>query len=135
FLRRVVGWTWWLGPLLGGFVLYRLGGWRECLWGVVAGSVVGVVAAATIASLFLVVEIVPHALWGTLLGSHWGPVWWLFWVVVALASWAALGAGLGLFLHVIPPLRRVLLRPIQQALGSLCRMCGLRRMATYCSAM
>ncbi|HWY88005.1 MAG TPA: hypothetical protein VNX28_14835, partial [Gemmataceae bacterium] len=64
FLRLFVLYTWWLGAVAGAIVVVRHGGgFANLPWGIVAGAVAGVAASVTLGSLFLVVEVVPHALW------------------------------------------------------------------------
>ncbi len=86
-LRRLVLWTWWLGAILGGFwVVHKAGGdWLQLPWGLIAGAAAGVAASVTLGSLFLIVEIVPHALAALVLSGHESGVGLLlFWEMLAL---------------------------------------------------
>src|SRR5207248_2552413 len=47
FVRIVATWTWWLGALAGGLILYRRNGWQDGIWGLVCGAVLGLVGRAT----------------------------------------------------------------------------------------
>ncbi len=134
FLRWLVLWTWWVGALLGGVLIYTYGGGlAEVPWGIVAGAVAGVAGSVTLGSLFLVVEIVPQALWGLLFAGHAsGPAMLALWVFGVPLCWAACGALAGLFLVPVASCRRRLLRPVQKGVATLCRWCGLRRLEHLC---
>jgi hypothetical protein len=97
-LRRLVLWTWWLGAVLGGFLVVRSGSdWAQLPWGVIAGAAAGAAGSVTLGSLFLIVEIVPHALAGMILSGHeTGPGLLLFWEILALFCWTVCGALVGL---------------------------------------
>ena len=132
FLRRLVLWTWWVGAVVGGIVLVRHGGLANFPWGVIAGAVAGVAGSITLGSLFLVVEIVPHALWAFLFSGQAGGLALWMWVVCALGCWAGCGAVAGFLLSLAAPSRRHLVVPVQRMVASLCRLCGLRGLARAC---
>lgn len=134
FVRKLILWTWWIGAVLGVLVVWRRSGGADAFWGLLAGSVAGILGSATIACMFLVLEIVPHALAGTLLGPTDGVGPWFVWVLLALFGWTLCGLTLGLALSLLPPLRIGLLLPLQNALGGLCRLCGMHALArTWCA--
>jgi hypothetical protein len=134
FVRLFVLLTWWLGGILGALVLFRRGGTLDVPWGFVAGSIAGVAAAATLASIFLVVELIPHAIWHLATGDSGGPVAWLGWIVLAVICWLIIGTAVGVVFAVLPPLRRLVLLPLQRLPAALCRMMGLPRAADFWSA-
>jgi hypothetical protein len=62
-VRTFILWLWWLGAVLGVILMWRRGeGWRDLLWGLIAGVALGVAGAATLACLLLVVELRIHSL-------------------------------------------------------------------------
>jgi hypothetical protein len=129
FVRTLILWTWWLGAAAGVFVVWRRGGGADAGWGLLAGAVAGVLISATVACLFLVVEIIPHALASIVLGSTSGFGAWLVWIILALTGWTLIGLALGAALSFLPPLRAGVLLPLQHALAGLCGLCGLRGLA------
>ncbi len=103
-LRFLTLWTWWLGAVLGGFLVFRRGGgWTSLPWGLVAGAVAGVAGSITVGSLFLVLEIVPHALWGLLFSGASGAGGFVLWLLLAPAAWAGCGAVAGALLGASGP--------------------------------
>jgi hypothetical protein len=135
FLRRLVLWTWWIGAVLGGLAVVRGGGGLPNLpWGVVAGAVAGVAGSVTLGSLFLVIEVVPHALWGLMFPRHGGGAGLvLVWVILALACWTCCGALFGLLFGAVAPLKRRALAPVQKLIAGIFRLCGLRGLAHACA--
>lgn len=132
FLRAVVLGTFWLGTLCGGWLMWRRGGGRDLIWGIVAGTIAGLVGSATLASIALVVDLVPHLVWEILLGGRRaGPFSLVLWVLLVLICWAVLAGLLGLVLWLLPPLRSALLVPLQQGMAWLFRKSGLRSLATF----
>ncbi len=128
-VRIMILWTWWIGAVVGLIVVWRRGGGVDAGWGLVAGAVAGILASATVACLFLVVEIVPHALFEVLVGPSDGAGAWLGWIVLALLSWALCGLVVGVVFSLLPPLRAGVLIPLQHQLAALCRLCGLHGLA------
>ena len=127
FIRAVVLFTWWIGAAAGCILVWQRGGGKmDWIWGLVAGSVAGVAGSASLACGFLVLEILPHALWGNA-GGNFGLL--LVWVIVSAAAWMVLGALLGLLGIVLPPIHGFLIVPVQRAMAWLCGICGLRRLA------
>ena len=90
----------------------------------VSGSVAGLLSSATVACLFLTVEIVPRMLWSAFVaaGIDFGPVWF----AVALVGWAVAGAAIGFVLSAAIPIRRIVYPPIQRFVAALFGLCGLR---------
>jgi hypothetical protein len=134
FIRRLVVWSWWVGAVLGGLLVLRRGGTLADLpWGIIAGSVAGVAGSATLASAYLVIEVVPHLIWGLALSGKGGTIFWfLLWVLLALVGWMLSGLLVGLVLSLVPPLRRHVLIPVQKAVGGFFRLCGMRGLAGAC---
>ncbi len=95
YVRTLVFVTWWLGGVLGAWLLWRRGGLLDVRWGFVAGSVGGLAGAATFASVFLVVEMIPQTVWHFVTGDAGGPVAWPAWVAVTVVSWLAIAIGVG----------------------------------------
>jgi hypothetical protein len=131
FVRTLVFLTWWLGGVLGAVLLWRRGGAFDVPWGFVAGAVGGLAAAATFGSAFLVIEMIPQFIWHVVSGDSGGPVAWVFWVLLATLSWLALGTGLGIVCAALPPLRRLVLLPLQRLPAALLRMAGMPTMAAF----
>ena len=101
------------------------------IFGLIAGATAGVAASATIASVVLVVEILPHSLMQPEqagLGSL------LVWVLLALITWSLFGVVVGLLCGLFGPVRRVVLEPVQTLLARICRICGLKGLAHSLSA-
>ncbi len=137
FLRDVVAWTWWLGPALAVVLIVRrretTGRFgflmRNLPTAVVAGSVAGVLLAATVACLFLAVEIVPHMIWSIVFGRTSSVVLLPIWFAVAAASWMAVGASVGFVAAIVPALRRAIVPGPRALLSGLFRLCRLERLA------
>ena len=91
-----------------------------------AGAVAGFVAAATLACLFLAVEIVPRLVWSLTLGAL-GVDVTLFWIVFAIAGWAAAGVVVGFILAVAIPVRVIVYPPIQGMLAEVFAMIGSKQ--------
>jgi hypothetical protein len=131
FVRTLAISTWWLGGLLGALLLWRRGGPLDVPWGFIAGSVGGLAAAATFASVFLVIEMFPQFIWHVIARDSGGPAAWTGWIVVATVSWLALGAGAGTVCAVLPPLRRVVLLPLQRIPAAALNMLGMPKAAAF----
>ncbi len=130
FIRHLVALTWWLGIPLGAWLVRRAGGTGlDLFWGLVAGAVAGVVGSATVACVFLALDLVPHVLWYPLLGSRSGVILVVFWSLFAALCWAGIGAAVFLGCWLLPPLRRAVVVPAQRGLAQLFRWCGLRQLA------
>jgi hypothetical protein len=129
FVRDIIFWTWWLGTVAGGWLALRRGSSLDVPFGLVAGTVAGVIVAASAACVILSGDLVPLSLWGALVGKGTAallPVW----ILLALGCWTAMGALAGLALTLAPPAR-----PALDALGAvfagLFRGCGLRGPAKF----
>jgi len=130
FVRIVVFLTWWLGGVIGVVVLWRRGGILDVPWGFVAGAVAGLAGGATFACVYLAVEMVPQFAWH-LVGDPGGPGGWFGWVLLALIWWLALGVGFGIVCAILPPLRRVVLMPLQRIPSAIFRTAGMTRLADF----
>ena len=63
FLRQFVLATWWVGTLMGAWLLWRRQtSWSDIISGAIAGTMAGVAAAVTVACLLTVVDSVPRYL-------------------------------------------------------------------------
>jgi hypothetical protein len=131
FVRTVVLLTWWVGAVLGAWYVVRRGAVSDLPWGLIAGAVAGVAGAATLACVILGAEAIPLWVWGT---SSPGLALLVVWVIWALLWWTAVGAGVALILGLVAPWRRAILRPVQDGLANLFRICGLRGLARAWSA-
>jgi hypothetical protein len=131
FVRTLTIGTFWIGGLLGAVMLLRRGGVLDVPWGFVAGCVAGLVGAATFGSAFLVIEIVPEFLWHLVTSDAGGPAAWIGWVFLALTCWLGLGVGLGIVCSILPPLRRIVLLPLQRLPAALFQMVGMAKFAGF----
>jgi hypothetical protein len=103
FPRWFVLATWWVGALLGAAWLWRRGGrLADVLCGAVAGSVAGLIGAATAACLWPALDLPPRLVWGGLrkavpdgTGAAW--FWTPLWVLTASACWGVMGGAVGLW--------------------------------------
>jgi hypothetical protein len=90
--------------------------------------------SVTAGCFFLVVEIVPHAVWDLLFYGQGGGVGlWILWIIIDLACWTCCGALAGLLLSLVAPCKRHFVMPVQKMVAGLCRLCGLRRLADTCA--
>lgn len=109
-VREIVLWMWWLGPVAMIVVFLRRPetrfALRDLVPAVVAGTVAGVLLAATLGCVFVAVEIVPHALWSLVFGRASGAGWLTIWLVVTTLTWTALGAGAGFVFAFVGSRRR-----------------------------
>ena len=94
-------------------------------------AVGGLAGAATFASAFLVIEMIPHFVWHQMTGDSGGPVAWPGWVALAVLSWLMIGIGAGIVCVILPPLRRLVLLPLQRLPAGLLRMLGMQRAAAF----
>ena len=131
FTSTLVLCTWWIGGLLGAVLLWKRGGVLDVPWGFIAGSVAGLAGMATFACAFLVIEMVPQLVWQKVTGDAGGPFAWIGWVILALLWWLALGVGTGVVCAVLPPLRRIVLLPLQRLPAALFRAVRLERLAAF----
>jgi hypothetical protein len=133
FIRSLALWTFWIGGPVGAYLARRQGsGVLDALWGFIAGIPAGVMAAATIASLFLVCETVPHMMWSAMFSTWTGIGAWMVWASVAVVGWGLCGLAAGLAILFIPGMRRAVGGPIATMLGGLFDFCRLRGLAAMC---
>jgi hypothetical protein len=131
-LRVVVVCTWWLGAVIGVFVLWRRGNILDGPWGLIAGGAAGVVVSATLGCLVLVGDFVPHFLMDYTLRTHVeGLVLLPVWALVVVLWWTALGVIVGAALTALGPLGRPFLFPMQAALSGVFHLVGLRRLGDF----
>jgi hypothetical protein len=134
-VRIVASCTWWVGAVLGALVLFRRNGWQDGIWGLVSGAVLGLIAAASLACILLLVEILPLGVWVTLFGAKGASLGMMFlWVLFAVMWWALIGLLVGVLLLVLGPFGKTILTPIQEAVAGIFRLCGLRGLANFCAA-
>jgi hypothetical protein len=131
FTRMLVLCTWWIGGVLGAWMLWRRSGVLDVPWGFIAGSVAGFAGMATLACAFIVIDVVPQMIWHTVTGDMGGPVGWLGWVIVANVCWLAFGVGLGAAFAMLPPTRRLILLPLQRLPAAALSAIGMRRLASF----
>jgi hypothetical protein len=131
-LRVVVGLTWWLGAVLGVFILWRRGNVADAPWGLIAGTAAGVVASATVGAAVMVGDLGPQLVWEyTVRSASGGPAMLLVWALVAVGWWTLLGFLTGIALTALGPLGRPFLYPFQSALAGVFRLVGLRRLGEF----
>jgi hypothetical protein len=131
--------TWWLGGVGGGVWLWRRGGrMPDILCGAVAGSVAGLIGAATLACVVPLLDVLPLGLWrlldsllppGAWPGRARGWLWTPAWILLACACWSGLGGVLGLGLSLLGQRGRRLLQWLAAPWGRLCRLLRLKRAA------
>jgi hypothetical protein len=135
-LRPFVLATWWLGIVLGLVLVWRRGGRGTDLFcGTVAGAFAGLIGAATLGCLLLVLDALPYALLAHMTASRppaASPWAWLpLWVLLAPLTWALLGGGLALALTTLGRRGAQLLDTIASPFAWLFRSCGLERAAAF----
>ena len=111
--------------------MWRRGGVFDVPWGFVAGAVAGLVGGATFACIYLVVEMIPQFVWHLITSDSGGPVAWFAWVMLALVWWLGLGTGIGVVCAILPPLRRVVLMPLQWLPSAVFRAIGMTWLADF----
>jgi hypothetical protein len=136
FLRPFVLATFWIGAVLFGVqVLRRGGGLADIFWGVVAGAGAGVIGAASLACLLLLLDALPRAILTHLGGlghREASPLLWLpLWVALASLCWAVLGGGAGFLLSGLGQRGLTLLRLAGEPFAWVCRVCGLHRAEAF----
>lgn len=127
FLRVFTWYTWWIGILIGAVLLWRRRTRATDIFsGIVAGSLAGVVAAVTFASIVNVVDVIPRQVYSTLFATSTisSPVTGtIFWILLALACWLIIGGVAGLVLNYAGRWGKVFLstisRPFQGVLSSI----------------
>ncbi|MBX9680014.1 MAG: hypothetical protein K2X38_14730 [Gemmataceae bacterium] len=133
FIRGLALWTFWIGGPVGAYLAWRRGGGSsDAWWGFVAGLPAGAMAAATVASLFLVCETVPHMMWSAVFRSWTGIAAWTAWAFIAVLGWGLCGLAIGLGILLIPGMRGAVLPPVAAMLGGLFGFFRLRGLAAMC---
>ena len=133
YLRHFVLATWWVGTLLGAWVLGRRGSRAsDVVSGAIAGSMAGVAAAVTAACLLTVVDSVPRQWLAGLAARGDNPAAWeatALWLAVVVLWWGALGAAAGILLLLTGQRGRHLLTHAALPLTRLLETVGLKRAA------
>jgi hypothetical protein len=137
FLRPFVLSMWWVGVVLGIFLVWRRGGRvSDLFYGGFAGAFAGLLGAATAGCGLLVIDAVPAAVLAWLSAGRlptaappWG--WLPFWVLLATLGWAVLGGIAGSLLALLGPPGAAALGAAGAPLAWLLRRCGLERAAAF----
>jgi hypothetical protein len=134
FLRLFVTATWWVGAVAGVVLSWRRGGrWADLLFGLVAGAGAGLAGGATAGCVLALIDAAPRAVLALALHDAALPVVLstLLWLLVAVASWSALGAALGLGLSLLGRRGVQILRALAAPLAWLFGVVGLDRLANF----
>jgi hypothetical protein len=132
FLRIVIGWTWWLGAIVGVFLLWRRGNVKDGPWGLIAGAAAGVVGGATVGCAVIIGDLGPHLIFDSLFSSKESGLLLLpLWGLLTAIWWGCLGCSLGFCLTLLGPFGRPLLYPFQVGLAGTFRVLGLRQFAEF----
>jgi hypothetical protein len=134
FLWLFVLATWWVGPLLGAWLVWRQGGkWTDLLCGLLAGSVAGFAGSATAGCLLVAGDGVPRLGLSMLLGDRTlsAAIATPLWIVVSVGWWLVVGAVAGLVLALGGRSTRGVLVLGASPVSGLARLCGLGKMADF----
>jgi hypothetical protein len=132
FIRWFVLGTFWLGAVAGAILVVKHGGSTlDIPWGIIAGAVAGLALSATAAAVFLVGEMLPHALWHLAFRANAGAGFLVLWILLAIFSWFVVGVALGVVVPWIGPLRRLFIDPLQALISRGFRSMGLATLADY----
>jgi hypothetical protein len=139
FMRHFVLATWWLGAIVGAFLLWRRSHRAtDVAAGVVTGAAAGLVGSATLALLLPDADGAARFLWqeiGTVTGwsGSTGAVWlWItVWILLATGTWTILGAGVGFLLGIAGRRGQWMLVRLQEILWTLFSLCRLDRAAAW----
>lgn len=135
FVTRVVLLTWWVGGLLGAFILFARNGFIDGLWGLLSGSILGIIFMASISCMLLLIDLFPGlAMYLVFSGSETTIIHLLIWVVLTAIWWTVVGAGLGFVLMALGPVGKVILNPVRDLFAGFFRLCGLRGLANLSAA-
>ena len=128
FVRELILWTWWIAAL-GCVAALLFGGegfaFHNLVPSLIAGSVLGLLASATIACFFLGAELLPHALWSMAINKS-GPAWHIVWPIFAVLCWTLIGAGIGVVLVAMRPVRAAIYPGVQRFVAGVFRLFRLR---------
>jgi hypothetical protein len=139
FLRSFVLATWWVGGLLGVFLVVRKGGKAgDLACGLLAGCGAGLALASILGCMLILLDGVPRTLAVVLAGVFGdnlsGLAGTVVWIGTAMLGWAILGGCLGLGLSLLGSGGWQLLNVLAAPLAGLCRLCGLQKVATWLTA-
>lgn len=130
FVAHFVLLTWWVGAVVGAGLLWRRGTHRtDIIYGLIAGTVAGLVSSATLACLLPELDWLPRWLWVKMPGL--ARLGMPLWIALAAVSWTIWGALAGFLLGCSGRLGRPILDQLARRLSSLCRFCRLKRAAAY----
>jgi len=130
FVRRMIIGMSWLSALVMIVAIWRRReSFGDLVWGLIAGTSLGIVVSATLACVVMSAEIPLQAIWG---GGA-GLPGLLLWIVVAVLYWASMGAMAGLIFGWLPVTRRTVIEPVKKILAGICRLCRLKGLAAYCA--
>jgi hypothetical protein len=136
FLKLFVSATWWLGIFIGAGMIWKRGGrLTDVFCGAIAGAFAGLLAAATLGCLLLILDAVPAALLtrlsvpSGLASSH--VLGLIVWVVLAPLCWGILGGGAGFLLSGLGQRGLRLLALAAEPLAWIFRQCGFERAAAF----
>jgi len=91
--------TCWIGPLVGGWLLWqRTGHWLDAVWGANAGVLMGVIVSAGVVCLLGVIEMIPRVVMGSIPAKPPAFVATILWLFAITLWWLLLGGltGVGL---------------------------------------
>ena len=134
FLRLFVLATWWVGPVVGAWLVWKQGGkWTDLLCGLLAGSVAGLAVSATMGCLLVAGDIVPRLGLSMLLGSRTlsAGLATPLWIAASVGWWLVAGGAVGLLLGLGGRAGRGLLAFVGSPFSAVARVCGLGKMADF----
>jgi hypothetical protein len=141
FLRQFIFATWWVGVVAALVLTWRAGGrMSDLACAAVAGAAAGIVGAATLACLTVLLDGVARlplcgasAAAGPSLASLSPWVATPLWMVLTVGSWTLLGAAAGLVLGAVGPRGGRVLSAAAAPLAWALRACGMGGVASICN--
>jgi hypothetical protein len=133
-LRDIIFWTWWIFAAL---IAVQMARARQdgspfapsnLVPAILAGSVAGILAAATVACVFVTIELFPHVLWAGTFGAA-GIDYRVLWIVIAVLGWAVMGAFVGFIVAAALPVKAIVYPSILRFVVGIMGLCGLRGLA------
>jgi hypothetical protein len=103
YLRVFILITWWVGALAGLVLAWKnRGRWSDVVSGVIAGAMLGAIAALTVACLVTLLDGAPRLIASKLASAGMSAgVATLLWLILVLGWWVALGAAAGVLLPMM----------------------------------
>lgn len=115
FVFYFVVYTWWLPFLAWLWHLYKKHGWKDAIWGVLSGVVLGVIVSATVACGLLLIDTPALSAFSLFLGSSSPSVMHLvLWIGFVTIFWFCLGILLALVLTFLGPVSRPIINQIDE---------------------